>query len=89
MPVTVPRTCSWAKCSAVALHSLLFQKHLWWQATLRLQLSENLDATTPGYHVGYVTAAQSMREYKRFFGTPPRRNIKQQRETVTEVAAEF
>ena len=33
-------------------------------------LSEGFDAATAGYHVGYGTAAQFTREYKRLFGTP-------------------
>lgn len=68
---------------------LQFQKHLWLQATLRRMLNEGFDATTSGYTVGYSTAAQFTCEYKRLFGTPPLRDIKQLRETATAGAVEF
>lgn len=42
-----------------------------------------------GYRVGCGNAPQFMREYKRLFGMPPMRDIKQLRATVTEGAAEF
>ena len=70
------------------MRPLPFQKHLWRQAALRLMLSKGFDATPSGYHVGYGTAAQFTCEYKRLFGAPPLRDIKQQRETANE-GAEF
>lgn len=72
-----------------AMSPLQFQKHLRLQEARRLMLSEGFDAASAGYNVGYGTAAQFTREYKRLFGTPPMRDIKQLRETVTAGVAEF
>lgn len=82
------------RCGAIfeqltAVSHLQFQKQLRLQEARRLMLSEGFDAASAGYNVGYSTAAQFTREYKRLFGTPPMRDIKQLRETVTEGAAEF
>jgi AraC-like DNA-binding protein len=72
-----------------AMSPLQFQKQLRLQEARRLMLSEGFDAASAGYNVGYGNAAQFTREYKRLFGTPPMRDIKQLRETPTECAAEF
>lgn len=72
-----------------AMSPLQFQKQLRLQEARRLMLSEGFDATSAGYTVGYGNAAQFTREYKRLFGTPPMRDIKQLRETPTTGAVEF
>ena len=72
-----------------AMSPLQFQKQLRLQEARRLMLSEGHDAASAGYSVGYGNAAQFTREYKRLFGTPPMRDIKQLRATVTEGSAEF
>lgn len=72
-----------------AMSPLQFQKQLRLQEARRLMLSEGFDAASAGYNVGYGTAAQFTREYKRLFGAPPRRDIKLQLETPTEGDAEF
>ena len=54
-----------------AMSPLQFQKQLRLQEARRLMLSEGFDAASAGYNVGYSTAAQFTREYKRLFGTPP------------------
>ena len=46
----------------------------------RLMLTKRIDATTACYAVGYESPSQFNREYKRQFGLPPYRDIKQQRE---------
>jgi AraC-like DNA-binding protein len=38
-------------------------------------LTENLDATSAGYRVGYDDTSHFNREYKKFFGAPPQRDI--------------
>jgi AraC-like DNA-binding protein len=40
-----------------------------------------LDALTVSMRVGYESAAQFSREYKRLFGAPPRRHIESLRAT--------
>jgi AraC-like DNA-binding protein len=39
-------------------------------------LTNNLDATSAAFEVGYENASQFNREYRRFFGRPPIRDIK-------------
>ena len=72
-----------------AMSPLQFQKQLRLQEARRLMLSAGFDATTAGYNVGYGNAAQFTREYKRLFGAPPLRDIKQLRATAIEGTAEF
>jgi AraC-like DNA-binding protein len=40
---------------------------------------EGLDAASAAFEVGYESASQFNREYKRFFGQPPMRDIKVRR----------
>jgi AraC-like DNA-binding protein len=42
-------------------------------------LMEGLDAASAAFDVGYESASQFSREYKRFFGQPPMRDIKGRR----------
>lgn len=37
---------------------------------------DGLDATTAAYEVGYESVSQFSREYSRFFGLPPIRDVK-------------
>jgi AraC-like DNA-binding protein len=39
-------------------------------------LIEGLDAASASFEIGYESASQFSREYKRFFGQPPMRDIK-------------
>jgi AraC-like DNA-binding protein len=39
-------------------------------------LSEGLDAASAAFEVGYESASQFNREYSRFFGQPPMRDVK-------------
>jgi AraC-like DNA-binding protein len=41
---------------------------------------DGLDATSAAYEVGYESVSQFSREYSRFFGLPPIRDIKALRE---------
>jgi AraC-like DNA-binding protein len=54
---------------------LQFQKQLRLGEARRLMLSEDLDAATAAYRVGYESASQFSREYGRQFGAPPMRDI--------------
>jgi AraC-like DNA-binding protein len=61
---------------------LQFQKQLRLQEARRLMLGEDLDAASAAYRVGYEDAAHFNREYKRFFGLPPMRDVGQLRKTA-------
>jgi len=58
-----------------AMSPLQFQKSLRLSEARRLMLTERLDATTAAFQVGYESASQFSREYSRFFGAPPLRDI--------------
>jgi AraC-like DNA-binding protein len=58
---------------------LQFQKQLRLQEARRLMLSENLDATSTAYRLGYHDAAHFNREYKSLFGVPPIRDVQRLR----------
>lgn len=60
-----------------SLSPLQYQKRLRLYEAQRLMLSENFDAANAAYEVGYESASQFNREYKRMFGTPPKTNINQ------------
>lgn len=65
--------------AVTAMSPLQYQKQLRLQEARRLMLGEALDATTASYRVGYESPSQFSREYSRFFGAPPRRDIAQLR----------
>ncbi len=56
---------------------LQYQKQLKLNEAQRLMLSGNYDAATAGYEVGYESPTQFSREYKKMFGNPPLKNIKE------------
>ena len=58
-----------------ALSPLQYQKRLRLQEARRLMLSEGLDAAAAAFRVGYESASQFGREYRRLFGAPPRRDV--------------
>lgn len=62
---------------------LQFQKRLRLNEARRLMLTENLDAMTATFEVGYESASQFSREYSRLFGAPPLRDINRLRETAS------
>ena len=49
-------------------------------------LNEGLDAASAAFEVGYESASQFNREYSRFFGQPPMRDVKARRMVGTETA---
>ncbi|WP_233151713.1 AraC family transcriptional regulator [Pelomonas sp. KK5] len=66
--------------SVTAMSPLQFQKQLRLQEARRIMLAERVDAGLAGHRVGYESASQFNREYARFFGAPPARDIKRLRE---------
>jgi AraC-like DNA-binding protein len=60
--------------AVTAMSPLQFQKQLRLHEARRLMLSERLDAATAAHRVGYESASQFSREYRRLFGAPPRRH---------------
>ena len=58
---------------------LQYQKQLRLQTARERMLIEGLDAASAAFEVGYESASQFNREYKRFFGHPPMRDIKARR----------
>jgi len=66
--------------SVTAMSPLQFQKQLRLQEARRIMLGESVDAAIAGYRVGYDSQSQFNREYSRFFGAPPVRDIKRLRE---------
>ena len=66
--------------TVTALSPLQFQKRLRLQEARRLMLGEQLDAASAAYRVGYDDASHFNREYKRFFGLPPMRDVERLRE---------
>ncbi len=67
--------------AVTTLSPLQYQKHLRLLEARRLLLAGTGDVATAGFTVGYESASQFVREYRRLFGTPPRAdvtNLKQQ-----------
>jgi len=59
-----------------AMSPLQYQKHLRLQAARGRMLMDGLDAASAAFEVGYESASQFNREYSRFFGQPPMRDIR-------------
>jgi AraC-like DNA-binding protein len=70
-----------------AMSPLQYQKQLRLQTARQRMLMDGLDATTAAYEVGYESVSQFSREYSRFFGQPPIRDIKGLRDNnISEVS---
>jgi len=65
--------------SVTSMSPLQYQKVLRLQEARRLMLSM-MDAGTASWHVGYQSASQFSREYSRFFGSAPTKDIARLRE---------
>jgi AraC-like DNA-binding protein len=65
-----------------AMSPLQFQKQLRLHTARQKMLTEELDAASAAFAVGYESPSQFNREYKRFFGNPPMRDIQALRASV-------
>jgi len=59
-----------------AMSPLQYQKQLRLQTARQRMLMDGIDATSAAYEVGYESVSQFNREYSRFFGQPPMRDVK-------------
>jgi transcriptional regulator GlxA family with amidase domain len=59
-----------------AMSPLQYQKLLRLQAARGRMLIDGLDAASAAFEVGYESASQFSREYNRFFGQPPMRDVR-------------
>ena len=88
-PLRVEELASVAQMGVSTLHhhfrSLTAMSPLQYQKRLRLHearvrmITEGMDAASAAFEVGYESASQFNREYRRFFGQPPMRDIKARR----------
>jgi AraC-like DNA-binding protein len=62
--------------SLTAMSPLQYQKQLRLHVARERMLKEGLDAASAAFEVGYESASQFNREYSRFFGQPPMRDVK-------------
>ena len=74
--------------SVTSMSPLQYQKALRLQEARRLMLSSLADAASAARRVGYVSASQFSREYTRFFGMPPSRDMMRLRDISTDYADE-
>src|SRR5580658_8030093 len=65
--------------SLTAMSPLQYQKQLRLHVARERMLNDGLDAASAAFEVGYESASQFNREYSRFFGQPPMRDIKGRR----------
>jgi AraC-like DNA-binding protein len=61
--------------AVTAMSPLQYQKRLRLTEARHILLSENVDAASTAYRVGYQSVSQFSREYARMFGAPPIRDI--------------
>jgi AraC-like DNA-binding protein len=59
-----------------SMSPLQYQKQLRLQAARERMLVDGMDAASAAFEVGYESPSQFNREYNRFFGQPPMRNIR-------------
>ena len=59
-----------------AMSPLQYQKQFRLQAARGRMLMDGLDAASAAFEVGYESASQFNREYSRFFGQPPMRDVR-------------
>jgi len=64
-----------------AMSPLQYQKHLRLHEARRLMFADGIESAAAGHRVGYESASQFSREYRRLFGAPPRTEIARLRET--------
>jgi AraC-like DNA-binding protein len=66
--------------AVTAMSPLQYQKHLRLHAARRLMFADGIECAAAGHRVGYESASQFSREYRRLFGAPPRAEISRLRE---------
>jgi len=66
--------------AVTAMSPLQYQKHLRLHEARRLMFANGVECATAGHLVGYESASQFSREYRRLFGSPPRAEIARLRE---------
>jgi AraC-like DNA-binding protein len=69
-----------------AMSPLQYQKQIRLQTARNLMLNNGLDASSAAFEVGYESATQFNREYSRFFGQPPIRDVRGLRHPETKAA---
>jgi AraC-like DNA-binding protein len=89
-PVTVGEMAASTHMSASSFHQrfkavttmspLQYQKALRLHEARRLMLFRDVDASDACHRVGYLSASQFSREYARFFGSAPTRDVARLRE---------
>jgi AraC-like DNA-binding protein len=62
--------------SLTTMSPLQFQKQLRLHVARERMLHDGMDAASAAFEVGYESASQFNREYSRFFGQPPMRDIR-------------
>lgn len=67
-----------------AMSPVQYQKQLRLHAARGRMLVDGLDAASAAYEVGYESASQFNREYSRYFGQPPMRDVRMLRAGVAE-----
>lgn len=65
---------------------LQYQKQLRLHVARERMLGGGLDAASAAFEVGYESASQFSREYSRFFGKPPIRDVKSLRGAAVEAS---
>jgi AraC-like DNA-binding protein len=65
---------------------LQYQKHLRLHMARERMVTAGIDAASAAFEVGYESASQFSREYARFFGQPPMRDVKTRRGVVAAAA---
>jgi AraC-like DNA-binding protein len=67
---------------------LQYQKRLRLHQARLLMLEKDMDAASAAYEVGYESASQFSREYRRFFGRPPMQDVKARQTAGNQFAAD-
>jgi AraC-like DNA-binding protein len=70
-----------------SMSPLQYQKQLRLQSARNLMLNSGMDAASAAFEVGYESPTQFSREYSRFFGQPPVRDVRVLRESGTRASA--
>ncbi len=73
--------------AVTAMSPLQFQKRIRLQEARRRLLVKKVDAARVGFEVGYESASQFSREYRRMFGAPPGRDTAQARQALVPHAS--